>query len=55
MVDLKEKAKFVRKQILISTSKAKKGHIGGAFSVTDILVAIYFAPLINFDLKKKEK
>jgi len=41
----------VRKQILISTSKAKKGHIGGAFSLVDILVAIYLKPLINFNVE----
>ncbi len=36
-----EKARWVRQQILEMTYRSKHGHIGGAFSCTDILVVLY--------------
>lgn len=43
---LKEISKEVRKDILFEVYNANSGHVGGALSCTDILVAIYFN-LIN--------
>ncbi|MBI2028452.1 MAG: transketolase [Candidatus Levybacteria bacterium] len=34
--------------------KAKKGHLGGALSITDILVAIYYSGIFNLSHKKKK-
>jgi transketolase len=38
---LKKKANWVRRQALEMAVKAKGGHLGGAFSCTEILVALY--------------
>ena len=46
---LKEKAKFVRRQTLEIISSSGKGHIGGSFSSTDILVALYYGGAFRFD------
>jgi len=46
---LKEKANFVRRQILEMVVAAGKGHIGGAFSCTDILVSLYYGDVLRFD------
>ncbi len=45
---LAEKARFVRNKVLDMILLAKKGHIGGAFSCTDIIVSIYYSGLFNF-------
>jgi transketolase len=45
---LKEKAAWVRSQILEMIVSANKGHIGGAFSCTDILVALYYGGILRF-------
>lgn len=45
---LKGKARFVRNKVLDMILLAKKGHIGGAFSCTDIIVSIYYSGLFNF-------
>lgn len=45
---LKEKARFVRNKVLDMILLAKKGHIGGAFSCTDIIVSIYYSGLFDF-------
>jgi transketolase len=47
--NLKKKAKWVRRQILEMIASAKKGHIGGAFSCTDILVALYYGGILKHD------
>ena len=55
---LKGKARFVRNKVLDMIVLAKKGHIGGAFSCTDIIVSIYYSGLFNFklnDSKYKER
>ncbi len=46
---LKEKANFIRRQILEMIFSAGKGHIGGAFSCTDILVSLYYGGWLRFD------
>ena len=50
----KELAKIaaqVRKEGLGAIHQANSGHVGGAFSVTDILVTLYFEKM-NIDAKK---
>jgi transketolase len=49
--ELENKALWVRRQILETISSAKKGHIGGALSCTDILVALYYGGILRFDPK----
>jgi transketolase len=46
---LREKAAWVRKQVLEMIVSANKGHIGGAFSCTDILVALYYSGFLRFN------
>ena len=43
-----EKARLVRYRVLEMISAAGHGHIGGSFSATDILVALYHGQLLNF-------
>ncbi len=45
---LTKKANWVRAQILEMIVLAGKGHIGGAFSCTDILVALYYGDILRF-------
>ena len=45
---LKEKARWVRLQILEAIASAKKGHIGGALSCTDILVFLFYGKILRF-------
>ena len=46
---LEEKANWVRRQTLEMIVSANKGHIGGAFSCTDILVALYYGGILHVD------
>lgn len=47
--ELENKAKWVRRQILEMVVVSGKGHIGGAFSCVDILVALYHGRILRFD------
>ncbi len=47
--DLGKKARWVRRQVLEMIVSANKGHIGGAFSCADILVALYYGGFLRFD------
>ena len=47
--ELKSKAEWVRHQVLEMIVTAHKGHIGGAFSCTDILVALYYGGILRCD------
>ena len=47
--ELQKKAAWVRRQILETIICAKKGHIGGALSCADILVALYYGGILRFD------
>lgn len=53
--NLKLKANFVRNKVLDMITSANKGHIGGAFSCTDIIVTIYYSNIFNFNPKEKER
>lgn len=46
---LEEKARWVRNQVLEMIVSANKGHMGGALSCTDILVAFYYGGILRFD------
>lgn len=48
---LKEKAAWVRRQVLEMIVSARKGHIGGSLSCADILVALYHGGVLRFDAK----
>ena len=45
--NLINKSKYVRMKVLESVEKAGKGHLGGTFSCTDLLVALYYGGIIN--------
>lgn len=49
--DLEKKAYWVRSQILEMIASARKGHIGGALSCTDILVTLFYSDIMRFDPK----
>ena len=44
-------ARDIRNDILIMLNKAKSGHSGGSLSIVDILVALYFGGIMNYDPK----
>jgi len=45
--ELVEKSSWVRMKVLESVEKAQKGHLGGTFSCTDLLVALYYGGILN--------
>lgn len=49
--ELTKKARWVRRQVLEMIVKADKGHIGGAFSCVDILVALYYGDIMRLNNK----
>lgn len=51
-IELEEKSRQIRIDILKAIHKAGKGHIGGAFSIVDILVSLYYGNALKFDSKK---
>lgn len=50
--DLEKKARWVRLEVLKSIEKSGKAHIGGTYSATDLIVALYYSKIINIDPKK---
>lgn len=46
---LTEKSRKLRVSVLEMIIAANKGHIGGAFSCMDILVALYYSGILRFD------
>lgn len=46
------RAKKIRLKIFETIIQAGKGHIGGAFSCVDILVALYFGKILKYNIKK---
>lgn len=48
---LKEKAKQVRRETFEMVIRIGKGHLGGSFSVVEILVALYYGGVLQFDPK----
>jgi len=51
---LKEKAKYLRQQAFEMVINAGKGHLGGSFSCTEILVALYYGGILRFDAKRPD-
>jgi len=51
---LNKKAYYIRYLILEAIVAAKKGHIGGAFSCTDILTTLYYGNILRFDANKPD-
>ncbi len=49
ITELQKKANWVRRQTLETIVSSRKGHIGGAFSCTDILVALYYGNIIHYN------
>jgi len=47
--ELKKKATWLRRQILQIVVSSQRGHIGGALSCTEILVALYYGGILRFD------
>ena len=47
--ELRKKSAHIRTLILHAIVSSKKGHIGGAFSCTDILVTLYHGNILRFD------
>lgn len=46
--ELRKKAKWVRLQVLGMAQKSGKAHIGGTYSATDLLVALYYGRVLKF-------
>lgn len=53
--DLKQKAKWVRQKSFQMQMSAGKGHLGGALSVTDVLVAIYYSGMFKLSPKQQKE
>lgn len=45
--NLEDKASQIRLDILNAIKKASKGHIGGSFSIVDILVTLYYGKILK--------
>ena len=52
MINLKLKAKFLRKKILSMAIKANKGHVPPAFSWVEIGIALFYGKILNVHSKK---
>ena len=48
---LENKAVQIRKDIIKAIHKAGKGHIGGAYSIVEILTCLYYGKILKFDAK----
>tara|TARA_R110002110_G_scaffold199434_4_gene410213 strand:- start:998 stop:1807 length:810 start_codon:yes stop_codon:yes gene_type:complete len=51
---LVKKASWVRMKVLDSVEKAGKGHLGGTFSCTDLLVGLYYGGILNINKENFE-
>ena len=47
--ELEDKARWVRQMALEATAASGRGHLGGTYSCTDLLVAMYYGGGIRFD------
>lgn len=54
MEKLEKKAQEIRGTVLEMIVQAGKGHIGGAFSCIDILVALYYGGILKYDAANPE-
>jgi len=51
---LQQKANWVRQQILEAIASSGRGHIGGALSCADILVALYYGGILRYEPLRPE-
>ncbi len=51
---IKEKCKEIKKQVFIQAYHGGGAHMGGAFSVTDILGTLYFADILKYQADNPE-
>jgi len=52
--EFKKKSKEIRLSVLEAIYRSGKGHIGGAYSCVDILIALYFGGIMKFDHNNPE-
>ena len=52
--DLKRKANWVRRQVLEMTANHGSGHVGGVFSCVEILVYLYYAKILRFNVNNPD-
>ena len=52
VLKMEAKALQIRRDIVNSIHKAGKGHIGGAYSIVEILVGLYYGNVLKFDPSK---
>ena len=51
---LEKKAKYIRNQVLDMCVEAETGHVTSSFSCTELLVALYYGGILNFDPENPE-
>lgn len=54
LLELKDEARKIRLTALKMQHAAHKGHLGGALSVAEILIAIYYSGIVNISPKKSK-
>ncbi len=47
--ELKQKSKQLRRESFEMVMRAKKGHLGGSFSCTEMLVVLYYGGILSFN------
>src|SRR5438552_16691223 len=50
-VDLREKARVIRREIIESTTEAGSGHPSSSLSAVQLLVGLYFGGVLKYDAK----
>jgi transketolase len=54
VVDLTEKSKWVRQQIIEMCAISHTGHVASALSCVDIIVALYYGDILKYDSKNSQ-
>lgn len=50
--ELEQKCLMVRQEVFKMITRAKSGHIGGAYSKTELLVAMFYGGILKYDAKQ---
>lgn len=53
-MNTKDYAKIIRKNIYRIAHESRSGHMGGAFSMTDLIAVLYFGDVLRYDAKNPE-
>jgi transketolase len=53
-VDLREKARVIRREIVESTTEAGSGHPSSSLSAVELMVGLYFGGVLKYDPKKPQ-